>query len=123
MRKAPHESSAVSAYLRARAGKSSKSGTFRMGKIIPLATNDGSETTGTRCMPSSFHQQHETGESHVYRTWWSANPDPDPVAAGRYLAAVQTTRAQLSCPTRLRRADGSKGFSIRGTPFRCGGTA
>ena len=53
-------------YLRPSAGKSSKSGMFRTGKIIPQAVRNGYITSGTSDRSLPFQQQHETGGIIMY---------------------------------------------------------
>jgi hypothetical protein len=52
--------------LRPGAQKSSKSGTFPTGKIIPLRLGNARETTGTTRPIPPFHRQHENGRMNMY---------------------------------------------------------
>jgi hypothetical protein len=53
-------------YLRASGEKSSKSGTFRTGKIIPSSFRAGCGTTGTAQACPPFHQQTKHGSLVMY---------------------------------------------------------
>jgi hypothetical protein len=52
--------------LRARAGKSSKSGHLTTGKIIPKYVSTANVTTGTPRPRSPFQQQNQTEERVMY---------------------------------------------------------
>jgi hypothetical protein len=53
-------------YLRVSGRKSSKSGMFRTGKMLPAIICHGRVTSGTRGSLSPFHHQHETGGGVMY---------------------------------------------------------
>jgi hypothetical protein len=55
-----------SRYLREKAGKSSKSGTFSTGKIIPHEYRHVSATSGTASLFSPFQQQQENRRFAMY---------------------------------------------------------